>query len=91
MFKRGSAAALASLSGAVICRPGGATGASGPTGGWGRPALGGARHNDLVGLWSLGGPSAEAVTSKTKTGTFNDWGGGDVTYLSPFLEGTARK
>ena len=22
---------------------------------------------------------------------FNDWGGGDVTYLSPFWEGTARK
>ena len=31
MFKRGSAAALALLSGAVICRAGGVTGASGPT------------------------------------------------------------
>ena len=66
MYKRSSAAALASLSGAVICRTGGATGASGPTGGWRRPALGGARHNDPVGSWSLGGPSAEAVTNETK-------------------------
>ena len=66
VFKRGSAAVLASLSGAVICRIGDATGASGPTGGWRRLALGGARHNDTVGSWSLGGPSAEAVTSETK-------------------------
>ena len=66
MFERGSAAALVSLSGAMICRTGGATGTSGPTGGWRRPALGGARHNDSVGSWSLGGPSAEAVTSETK-------------------------
>ena len=67
MFKRGSAAALASLSGAVICRTGDSTGVmSGPTGGWRRPALGGARHTDPVGSWSLGGPSAEAVTSETK-------------------------
>ena len=50
----------------MICRTGYATGASGPTGGWRRPALGGARHNDPVGSWSLGGPSAEAVTSETK-------------------------
>ena len=28
--------------------------------------MGGARHNDLVGSWSLGGPSAEVVTSETK-------------------------
>ena len=55
---------LASLSGAMICRIGGATGASGPTEGWRRPALGGVRHSDQVGLWSLGGPSAEAVTRK---------------------------
>ena len=66
VFRKGSAAALASLSGAVICRTGYATGASGPTGGWRRPALGGARRNDPVGSWSLGGPSAEAVTSETK-------------------------
>ena len=52
MFKGGSAAGLASLSGAVICRTGDATGASGPTGGWRRPALGGARHKDTVGSWS---------------------------------------
>ena len=61
--KKGSAAALASLSGAVVCRTGGATGASGPTGDWRRPVLGGARYNDPVGSWSLGGPSAEVVTS----------------------------
>ena len=48
-FKRGSAAALASLSGAVICTTGGATGASGPTGAWRRSDLGGARHSDPVG------------------------------------------
>ena len=66
MFKRGSAAALASLSGAVICRTGGDTGASSPTGDWRRPALGGARHNDAVGSWSLGGLSVEAVPSETK-------------------------
>ena len=65
-LKRGSAATLASLSGAMICRKGGATGASDPTRGWRRPALGGAMHNDPVGSWSLGGPSAEAVTRKTK-------------------------
>ena len=40
-------------------------GASGPTAGWRRPAMGGARQNDAVGSWSLGGPSAEAVTSET--------------------------
>ena len=39
--------------------------ASGPTGGWG-PASGGGRHHDPVGSWSLGGPSAEAVTSGTR-------------------------
>ena len=66
MFKRGSAAAPTSLSGAVICRTGGATGASGPTGGWRRPALGGARHIDPVGSWSQGGSSAEVVTNETK-------------------------
>ena len=66
MFKRGSAAALAPLSGAVICRTGGATGASDPTGGWRRPALDGARYNDPVRSWSLDVPSAEAVTSETK-------------------------
>ena len=66
VFKRGSAAALASLSGAVNCRTEDATGASGPTGGWRRPALGRARHKDAVGSWSLGGSSAEAVTSETK-------------------------
>ena len=65
-FKRGSATALASLSGALICRTGGTMGASCSTGGWKRPALGGARHNNPVGSWSLGGPSAEAVTSEKK-------------------------
>ena len=48
MFERGSAATPASLSGAVICRTGDATGVSGSTGGWRRPALGGARHKDPV-------------------------------------------
>ena len=32
--------------------------------GWRKPALGGARHNDPVESWCLGGPSAEAVTSE---------------------------
>ena len=31
-----------------------------------RPALGRMRHNDPVGSWSLGWPSAETVTSKAK-------------------------
>ena len=65
VFKRGSAAALALFSGAVICRTGGATGASGPTVGWRKPALGRARHNYPMGSWSLGGPSAKAMTSET--------------------------
>ena len=35
-------------------------------GGWRRPAFDGARHNDSVGSWSLGGRSVEAVTGETK-------------------------
>ena len=46
VFEKGLAAALTSLSGAVICRTGGATDASGPTGDWRRLASGGARHDD---------------------------------------------
>ena len=66
MFKGGSAAALASLFGTVICRTGDATGASGLTRGLEKAGFGGARHNDPVRSWRLGGPSAEAMTSETK-------------------------
>ena len=52
VFKRGSSAALASLSGAVICRTGALRARVVQLGVWTGPAL--------------GEPSAEAVTSETK-------------------------
>ena len=46
-----------------FARQGALWAASGRTGGW-EPSSDGAKHDDPVGLWSLGDPSAEAVTSE---------------------------
>ena len=38
------------------------------------------------------GPDVRELKLRRDVDQFNDWGGGgDVTYLSPFWEGTARK